>query len=498
MQDNLYLQHFTTQTGIRLSSLLDLRVWAETIPTLSTFFPAIRYALLALSALHEMTLHSHNVPVDTLQFYSYRQYGKAIRRVNMILVDAVQNYDILQETLFACLLLVVYEVLRGNDIAALTHLEGAIRLVSLPSIAKYHLLLAEQPCTPSSQALLSGSIKDLTLIFLQLDFQAATFAGSRLPITPEDINSISGLSHAKIQHQQESLHVSGSADAIFNNVEGGRRVLLSIQVKISRFMSSKAVKWKYLTYLQRKRLNDEYNSVRLEQETLLQQLDHWKSGFDALSLMKDTIDCTMGDNRALRQWLKFQEQCAPIAMVLSYLTSYILLSTSLSPDEKAYDPYTAMFLLILEFSERILQGQQGNSGAETSSFCIDIRVIYPLYITAFKCRDYMIRHCAVNLLWMSGREGVWDGQLMALMAQRIISCEVEFAKQLETYQESLMNKMSDRRSISIPERARIHGASIVNLDREKKELRILCHRRAMTKTADNGDVWEEIPFEIKF
>jgi hypothetical protein len=87
LQHKRSFRHFITQASVQIPSILDFRVWNEIIPMLSTTFPAIRYALLALSAQHEMTLHSNSnnywkstKSADALRFFSYSQYGKAIRR----------------------------------------------------------------------------------------------------------------------------------------------------------------------------------------------------------------------------------------------------------------------------------------------------------------------------------------------------------------------------------------------------------------------------------
>lgn len=498
LQDELSLHHFITQTGIRMPSVFDMNVWTESIPLMSTRFPAIRHALLALSAQHEMTLHGHDMSLDALRLYSYRQYGRSIERVNAILVDAVQNHDILLETLIACLLLVIFEVLRGSDVAALTHLDGAIHLVSIPSIAKYQLSLEEDNRAPYSPTSRSGLIKRISLIFQQLDLQAAMFASSRLPIAPEEVDSIANYRASNIPHGQKKYRGCGPAEFGFSNIIEANQALLSIQVNVSRFIGSKAVHWKYAPDLKRRSLNNDFDRIRREQQSILQQMHHWKSNLGDIVHVKETFNRAKGNIAALKEWSEFQEQCAPVVMLLSYWTSYILLSTSLSPDEIAYDTHIPTFARIVELSETILLRQPKNSAAETSVFCIDMKIIYPLYITAFKCRNNMIRHRAVHLLWMCGREGVWDGRMMASMAQCIISCEEEYAKHQWNHEPKTFDESSGEIITSIPEKARIHGASIVELDRHRRELRIACSRRVMLMSSDDENVWEEIPFDVRY
>jgi hypothetical protein len=489
LQEKRSFWHFITQASVQIPSILDWKVWTESIPMLSTTFPAIRYALLALGAQHEIMLYSSSMAnendnnwissktvVEALRIFSCDQYGKATRRLNMILVDAVQKYDVLLETLFACLLLVVCEVLRGSDVAAQYHLDGAIRLIRMPSVAKSQLLLVDSNTNNWC------AMKELSLIFQQLDLQAAAFSGPRVPICTEDIESIT-------RYPTFNLQDSGIADekvASESTIEDLRQNLLSIQAKVSRFIDFKTViKCKYHPKLkQTQEQEDEFNAIKKVQETLLEQLKHWKTNFDSVS-------------PGSKEGLNPIKQCATIALLLSYLTSYVLLSTSLSPDETAYDSHSATFAQIIKLSETFFQQEKFGPDTLPSSniFSIDMKVIYPLYITALKCRDYTMRRRAVHLLSMCGREGVWDGRMMASIAQSVIAYEEELATRLNSTPREDENSM-----ISIPERARIHGVGIVDMDREQGEVNMVCsrHMGMMTVNIDNQVIWERVVLYAKF
>lgn len=488
LQEKRSFRHFITQASVRIPSILDLKVWTESIPMLSTTFPAIRYALLALSAQHEIMLYSSSMGsdndnnwissknVDALRIFSYHQSGKATRRLNMILVDAVQKYDFLLETLFACLLLVVCEVLRGSDVAAQYHLDGAIRLICMPSVAKSQLLLADNNLSNR------GAIKELSLILQQLDLQAAAFSGPRVPICAENIESITRYPTFNLQDSE----IANQKVASESTIEDLRQNLLSIQAKVSRFIDSKTViKCKYRPKLkQTQEQEDEFTAVKKVQESLLGQLEHWKTNFDSVS-----PESKEGLN-PIKQW-------ATIALLLSYLTSYVLLSTSLSPHETTYDSHSAIFAQIIKLSETFFQQQQFGPDTLPSSntFSIDMKVIYPLYITALKCRDYTMRRRAVHLLSMCGREGVWDGRMMASITRSVIACEEEIATKLNS-----TPKEDEHSMISIPERDRIHGVGIVDMDREKGEVNMVCSRKMemMTVNIDNQVIWERVVLYAKF
>lgn len=204
--------------------------------------------------------------VEDLRIFSYDQYGKATRRLNMILVDAVQKYDVLLETLFACLLLVVCEVLRGSDVAAQYHLDGVIRLICMPSVVKSQLLLADN----NNRCLYSpfGWLKELSLIFQQLDLQAAAFSGPRVPILTGDIHSITRYPTFNLRDSQ----IAGEKVTSESTIEDLRQNLLSIQIKVSRFIDPKTViKCKYRSMLnQTQKQEEEFNAIKKVQRTLFE------------------------------------------------------------------------------------------------------------------------------------------------------------------------------------------------------------------------------------
>jgi hypothetical protein len=96
---------------------------------------------------------------------------------------------------------------------------------------------------------------------------------------------------------------------------------------------------------------------------------------------------------------------------------------------------------------------------------------------------------------MCGREGVWDGQMMASIAQSVIACEEDFATRSTS-----MPKEDEMSMFSVPERARIHGVGIVDMDREKREVNLVFSRKIGMRTGnnDNQAVWERVLLCAKF
>ena len=56
-------------------------------------------------------------------------------------------------------------------------------------------------------------------------------------------------------------------------------------------------------------------------------------------------------------------------------------------------------------------------------FSLESSIVEALYFTALKCRHKVLRRCALGLLKCAGREGLWDGAVMAVVAEHVICVE---------------------------------------------------------------------------
>jgi len=158
------------------------------------------------------------------------------------------------------------------------------------------------------------------------------------------------------------------------------------------------------------------------------------------------------------------------ALFIAYSASLITLSTCLEPDERAYDDQLPSFKSIIEHSAAFLHAdgpRNGNKG-RGNIFSLEMSIVQPLYFTALKCRDWSVRHRALSLLRLCGKEGVWDGEIMAAIAQYIINHEESQVVALE------MAKLE------IPEYARVHGVGL-NLDRASREVSIIFSKRRVLR-----------------
>lgn len=166
---------------------------------------------------------------------------------------------------------------------------------------------------------------------------------------------------------------------------------------------------------------------QLELQSLLQQ---WLSRFEALT-------------KTMTQRIDFQTRREEILLRLHFTAAFIWLTSCLSPHQSIFDAYTKDFESIISLAEEFAALSN-----ITSSFNLDMAIIPPLFLTAIKCRQPLIRRKAVQKLHATPVwEGLWHSKIHAQVAERIIAIE-----------ESALGEFDD----VPPELARVHNAQIMD------------------------------------
>jgi hypothetical protein len=121
-------------------------------------------------------------------------------------------------------------------------------------------------------------------------------------------------------------------------------------------------------------------------------------------------------------------------LLVAYHLTLLKLTASLSPHEAVFDTpvCTTAFREIIKHCGLILLKRNPcgaplmlspSSSQKQFYFSLETSTVEPLYYTALKCRDPSTRRSAIQLLYCAGREGVWDGLVMARVAENIVSVE---------------------------------------------------------------------------
>lgn len=491
MQDRRYFDHYCHRSALQFSSLLDTDFWSQHIPRICASRPAVRHAVLALSAQHEVYLTTrydangcNSDHASSLNLaYPLKHYSKAIENLNDRISHAPGNAGVIEETLIICLLFICFEVLHGHDAAALVHLDSGLQIFS-NMYSSIQRTCAELEDNTTSIAVIAN-------IFARLDVQATCYVGSR------NIQS-SSIPTTKYLSQPSFTDFAENPTAAFATLAKARDTLYMHIAHIYHFLRSPPSALKHsrrvrtdesttkttkIPFQNGQFCTSEYVNIVTIQQSHLQTLRTWALTFQGLLEQTSSSISSIGRGKPVNDG--HAEECAVIW--LSYLDIFIVLSTSLEPDQSAYDAYLPQFQSIVEKARAVLcpAFRKDTTEAGKRVFTLDVNVIQSLYFTALKCRDHKLRHSAISLLHISGKEGVWDGEIMAKVAEHVVELEEAEGLVYSSAGQSIpVSALSaaDRtfagmEKVEIPEWARVHGTALLHVDRVNRKVWIRCSKR---------------------
>lgn len=480
-QDLHYFDHFRHHAIQNLASPLDAGLWQNYILSISASKPAVMHAISALSAQHELFLRNghtkasrHVLIKDSVVSYSWKHYIQAIRQLHHGIHNASNDGPTPDETIVTCLLLIFFEVLRGEYPTALMHLEAGLQIFSThyPSVEL-------SAVTDFGQ---DDPLKGLARMFRRLDIQASSYLGDR---------SVSTFSVPRIEACPGPLTLSFvlQTSMEFVTIQDARDALDGQVARIYKFMRSTAQSLQGDPLLGNRRVFElkydpnfhspgAYCSGLInfiqDREHLLEALRAWAYAFEAF--LGRSTNVAIQREGAPHNVFRGDEvqQCAVVW--ISYLVTFITLSTCIEPDESSYDEHISQFQEIVNHAHSILLAERAETrSAADRRLSLDMSVVHPLFITAFKCRDSTVRRRAISLLHISGQEGVWNGKMLAAIAEHVVDYEeshgyVDVAVEQLSGAEPLsrtppevgwvaVNFPEQERinTIIIPEIARVHG-----------------------------------------
>ncbi|KAL9036873.1 MAG: hypothetical protein Q9214_005946, partial [Letrouitia sp. 1 TL-2023] len=458
LQDRRAFAHFRHRSAFDLSSYLDDDFWNAYVLRLSASSNVIQHGLLALSAQHEAYLQSkvsdgHSPGLShqsSIVPYSIKHYQHAVRALNERLSDQKQTQKMLEETLVACILFIGMEILQEEDLPALIHLEGGLKILSNNMSSS---LADEEIASREMSPLLR-----LAKMFTRLDVQAASYIPSRISQPLQRYGRL----------DKDDCLPSWSLIMPFDTLLVARDALDTIRTKIYYFTRAKVALYQRLlrskgeSHLQPVEGGDpssssqnetqSFNSLLNERATFMQNLANWRARFESL-----TAQSSHGKGEISALWL-------------AYLSILITLSACLDDRETAYDVYLSHFQDITSHAQVILTPHETQTKIQSSpqpfkrGFSLETKVIQPLFFTALKCREYHTRVEAIALLRRCGKEGPWDGDIEAAIAS--------YAMYVEELQRDLRLD-----TFGIPERARIRNVELIHIDRAGRRVWVRCSTR---------------------
>ncbi|KAI2631541.1 hypothetical protein GGS26DRAFT_98805 [Hypomontagnella submonticulosa] len=383
--ENRAFRYFAHGGASTLSGYMDLDLWSRFIPQICHAETAVRHAVVAIGSLLinadarlSASASTSGSVVGTQLSFALQHYNKAIH--STLTNNNIGRPDILIQRI-TFLLFFCIEVLQGHDDAAWVLFERA-RQAEFLSFNHYE--------TSSHSA-------SLMTTFVRMSLQYGMINGTLIPTV--------GFGSSETWNV-----VSEQIDSITD-----ARAELDVLILRSQDLVTGGLKFPWLAAFQAEgddvaqtwsedSLGDLFCSVMAVKNAL----DSWYTRFTAFT----QTQVPFSDRDSISACMLF----------LHYRMTKIWLLASTEVSEMVYDDHLADFedALSMARSALDLMKRQGS----TMSFSFEMCLIPPLYMMVISCRYPILRRQALALLRQApAQEGMWNRDLLARVAERVIEIE---------------------------------------------------------------------------
>lgn len=319
--------------------------------------PAVKHALLAVSALHEAVERRNANKLGRLEDgFAVVEYNRAIRCL-MELKDQDSRKEA-TVSLVTCVLFVCLEFMRGNISAAQKHIRSGSAILD----AEFN----SRDCQSPKKIAETDIIEELSTTFSRMRLQSILFDSDGIP------NMIRGFSH----HEQTTYH--------FSSVSEARVAQYDLSAKAAIFIfSTTEVKYSLNVTM----------SQLATQACMESQFRNWRQSFHTFI----SVQCPNLTPRKVK---------ASKVLRIQNLVMFLWLTTCLTPDECAFDAYYTEFETIINLASEIAEEE---NSSKMPLFHFDMGIIPPLHFIGSKCRFPNLRRQILRILGMvHWREGMFD------------------------------------------------------------------------------------------
>lgn len=398
--------------------------WTKVVLKVGQQESVVRNAIIALGALHEdYQIRSGKYDAQLNKDKSYQDvtllYGKALRQLNQRLnAPSKENAKI---AIICSILFTCFEVLRRNNMAAVVHYQQGMREL----MRQMNLPAAASPDGSDDQALTTypnqqtnltvrfreipeDELDDMMRVFARYDIQACTFSKDIAEPLGTDA-STPRFVPVDLTVTQVRTHLDNLLICVYQ--------LIKSDLRMYRYwdISTVPAQW------QRRRT-------------------------DAITTFQDWLAAleVFFDKPEMPALQPYEERTL-LGLRLQIRVAIIMLKMSIDhKPETCYDAFKPDFDDMVTRVEKLFVTlalvDARPLDVETVDFAMELGLIHPLFFIASKCRDWNVRRRALALLRKAGKEGVWEGPIMAVLAQKIMRLE----------------EQGIARGTTVPERNRFH------------------------------------------
>jgi hypothetical protein len=380
------LEFFFHWTAPQLSGFFSSSFWNGSVLQFSMNEPAIRHAMIAVSAMYEdesLVGQSPCAGTEAHQVFALQSYNKAI---HSLLQTAEANPDSVRIPVMAAIIFICLEFLRGNVDAAITHIESGVKM--LTSWRTRHGNLHDTRSLSALPAEAAFIEEQLVPMFGWLNMLSSLFGRPSLPI------------YSSLTDSHGTLLPRKSAQTI----DEARFILLDLVNASVKFIQSIG---------QTKYQSEVTVDMIAEQVRLTTLLHQWSDNFDILSKRAD-VDQTERRQRGLN------------LLRAMGLTIRVWLNAALFPNETSWDLYKWEYEEIVRLTGTLIAVSASVPDEASKRFSFEMGIIPQLHFVAWKCRWPHIRRKALSLLLASPRrECLFESHRSYTVFSRVMKVEEE-------------------------------------------------------------------------
>lgn len=399
VQERRAFHRFKLRTVPAFAGGSEVDFWTSLVLQAAHREPVIRVAVIALGTLHEhYESRAGQYDLSVNQDSSHKEagllYGKAIR-------DLYQRIDrskgetaklaVIASILFAC-----FEVLRRNNMAAVVHYQAGMRqLIGQMKTRQYENALTPPSTEEYETALVrpepENDLDRMLRVFARYDIQACTFSKPRAETLAANLPPSPPTSVALTEVR-----------CYLDNLLIAAYQLIKSDLAMYRYWKAESV-------------SDNWHKVRGDG---VQTFQSWLTVLDQ-SIPSDVVTLRKNGLNASKSML---------GLVLQVRIAIMMLQTSIDcgPEttfDQFHEEFEEMVTRVETLTEALNMREGDPLGAEQIPFTMELGCVHPLFFIAWKSRDYNLRRRAMVQLRKCGKEGVWEGPIMAVLAQKIADIE---------------------------------------------------------------------------
>ncbi|MCJ1430149.1 hypothetical protein MMC29_008065 [Sticta canariensis] len=424
-EERRYFSLFRSRTAPVFAGYYDPGFWDRFIIQISHVEPAVHHAVVALASLHE-TLNGSTGYKPGIDQYGLKQYNKSLAGLNRYMSTAKdKSVDIV---LICCILFVTFDSLRGEYETAWQHLQSGLKILS------------SSRQDPRSSKFIHD---DIVPVFVRLHVQAVSVID--IDITWDD-----------------PITAAFCVPKRFSSLSEARNTFYCIMSLLLDFCGVG------MPSLEKRDVRSEKQSeILLEKKAYYASLlEQWQVGFDDLLLRLSTK-------------MDSKDLSGAVLLKIHHITAAIILDLALTNLQCNFDRFQPQFLKIVSLAKSLIETTEATGVSPGSQFLgVDLGIIAPLYFVSTRCRDPLLRRGAAHLISSPRREGTWDAQAAATIAERVIAIEEQGLPHVSVAQD-------------VPESSRVYAVWPDELDLRTHRMRIVFRQNA-THSGDDTYAFEEI------